>query len=122
MKFTDEDGEVWEWRGEYRKPALHEYILGHFGEVYKVQLKDMKGIRRILADECQESWIGIRAIIHPVFTIHEFGGVKFEETGKEYPREGDWLLSTTRHFAFWFYPGRFMTSGKYIILRPLQGE
>jgi len=109
MKFTDEDGKVWEWRGEYREPILGEDVLGNGGTVYKV--------REYTFFQGQAQ---IYAIIHPVPAIHEFGGVKFEETGEERcPEAGEWFLQDNFPvYALYFNGNRT----RLTILRPLQGE
>ena len=111
MKFTDEEGKEWEWRGEYRTVKHGDYWLG-LG-------KCLSGP----AGRATRAPIELRAIIHPVPKVHEFGGVRFEEVEEaRLPREGDWVLGANGKFAFWFYPGRFFAGGKHVILRPLQGE
>jgi len=87
MKFTDEEGKVWEWRG-----------LGEMGTM---------------------------VIIHRVFPVHEFGGVKFEETGEErVVKKGEWYLSRGSWGEIDGVSFRIkgVTGFKYVILRPLQGE
>ena len=99
MKFTDEEGKVWDCI------ATGELIGG--------------------IDRC---WVHLQ----PVPTIHEFGGVRFEETGEERcAKPGEWCLLPDERMANpfdWMYPmhraEKATTSYPIIgrILRPLQGE
>lgn len=76
MKFTDEQGKQWEFKGEYH-PVLGDYFLTGYGEI--------KVATNTLGRD--------RAIVHPVPIIHEFGGIKFEETGEHRRAEaGEWHL------------------------------
>jgi len=87
MKFTDEEGKVWEG----------------------VPSAPFKGETR---------WV----LMYPVPTIHEFGGVKFEETGEERKAQyKEWWLYADGCTAY-FQWGRTETKGAHPILRPLQGE
>jgi len=113
MKFTDEEGKVWEWRGETRKPKEGEFYMGGPGRIYKVTWDDTSG---------RESWLGIRTILHPVPTIHEFGGVRFEETGEiRRAKQGEWFLATGYPHPVFHY-GIDAYYEEHPILRPLQGE
>jgi len=76
MKFTDEEGKVWEWRGEYKRPHIGDYVLDFNGEVNQFQFNTGN----------------VYALVHPVLPIHEFGGVRFRETGEvRPPRKGEWF-------------------------------
>ena len=112
MKFTDEEGKVWEWRGEYRYPLRGERFLPANSE------------DAVLCAEYDWGAGNIRAIVHPVPTIHEFGGVKFEETGEvRCARVGEWyvqLYSECEHLRF--NSDKESTALHYRILRPCQGE
>jgi len=79
MKFTDEEGKVWKWRGEYRQVKQGDYFLSGEGKPrINLEIKDASYIR---------------AILHPVLPIHEFGGVRFEETGEvRQAQPGEWYL------------------------------
>ena len=64
-----------------------------------------------------------RAIVHPAPTTHEFGGVKFEETGeKRSVTFEEWFLNKASipYSEIWHQSQNSITP--YIILRPLQGE
>src|SRR3990172_7298109 len=86
MRFTTEDGKVWDWRGEYRKPKQGGfYLTGDLGGQIK---------------KAFEGWIAgpARGILHPMRRIYTFGGVIFEETGEvRNPQFGEWIL---RHQGF----------------------
>jgi len=90
MKFTDEDGKVWE--GEYTD-----------------QLPGGIGLR----------WV----LMAPAPTIHEFGGVKFEETGEERcARPGEWCFLPEERLVYWDKGMHDNHPRISRILRPLQGE
>ncbi len=79
LRLIDEEGKVWEWRGEYRQAHPDEYYLN---EATPPRITKSSSVH-----------MEVRAIIHPVPTIHEFGGVKFEETGeKRSVNKGEWFL------------------------------
>jgi len=85
MKFTDEEGKVWQ-----------SNATGPLD----------RGVGRC--------WVHLS----PIPTIHEFGGVRFEETGEVRPvNSGEWCLEEGRPYYVNGY-----NKHDYIILRPLQGE
>ena len=90
MKFTDENGKQWEFGGNYRCTRQGDYFLSTVGKVQHVT--GLTGRE----EYCQKPHAE-RAIVHPVPIVHEFGGIKFEETG-EYRRAqpGEWYLLDDR--------------------------
>ena len=111
MKFTDEDGKVWDFRGVVREPRWgcgDEWFVTSSG-VVKARAS---GIYTYLA-----------AIVHPVPKVHEFGGVKFEETGEERSVTFDeWFLNTASIPFGEVWRQGYNSTASYIVLRPLQGE
>lgn len=108
MKFTDEEGKVWEWRGEYK--------IGQAGDYYLSEFKSDGGIGQVVIGHHQ-----IRAIVHPVPTIHEFGGVKFEEGDRgRKAKAGEWSWDEDGDgVVYWGHASYYVQD---VILRPLQGE
>jgi len=102
MKFTDEKGKVWEWRGQYHKPKIGESFLDESGGIWAARTPNNPE----------------RAIIYPVPVIHEFGGVKFEETGEVRKVQfGEWWLDGDECTAY-FQGSRTKTGETHPILRP----
>ena len=103
MKFTTEDGKVWEWCGEYRVPAKDELYLTADGGVANF------------------SWgcLGeVRAIVHPFRPQHVFGGVVFEETGEvRVASSGEFRLEAEGTV---YAQNNCSSYGKYIILQPVR--
>ncbi len=115
MKFTDEEGKVWEWRGGYRPGKRGEYVLQGTSGVHP-SLKT--GIGLLTQDAT-----GDRAILYPVHPIHEFGGVRFEETGeRRVVQKGEWYLPIDEPQGGVHFRHQSSSFADYIILRPLQGE
>jgi len=106
MKFTDEEGKVWEWRGEYRQARPDEYYLN---EATPPRITKSSSVHMC-----------IRAVVHPVPTIHEFGGMRFEEVAAGRPAvTGEWFILDGHVFL----RNVDMRDGRpAIILRPCQGE
>lgn len=80
IRFTDEDGREFEFRGEYRQHFIYgDYYLAEDGKVLMC---------------IQKTDYALRAIVHlipkpPVY--HDFGGIRFEETEKVRQVEfGEW--------------------------------
>ena len=103
MKFTTEDGKVWEWCGEYRVPAKDELYLTADGGV------------------AHFSWgcLGeVRAIVHPFRPQHVFGGVVFEETGEvRVASSGEFRLEAEGTV---YAQNNCSSYGKYTILQPVR--
>ncbi len=109
MKFTDEDGKVWEWEGEYHTPQKGQYFFSVNGKIRDAGPRYMDNSHR--------------AIVRPVPTIHEFGGVKFEETGEvRLAQPGEWYLVGIPSKYATMVVGSHETGLAHTILRPLQGE
>ena len=76
MHFTDEQGRVWEFRGEYRPPVTGDHFLERTA-------RDAVPDAGIIHSKNPVVRVGDRAIVYPVGPEHVFGGVVFEETGEE---------------------------------------
>ena len=108
MKFTDEQGKWWEFRGEYRQVGANDYFLG-------------KGPPpAIMFPSDTHKGYGVRAIIYPIPIVHEFGGFKFEEIGENrMPEIGEWYLCDGGP-GFRKFSGR--SADIYPILRRYRGD
>jgi len=102
IRFTYE-GKEFEFRGQYGRPQQGEYLLNIRGEVEQ----------EIVGIDTEEY-----AIVHPVPVIHEFGGIKFVETGEirvlsddEFGLRDDGMLMHNWHNKW---------AGPYTILKPLE--
>lgn len=79
IRFTY-DGKEFEFRGEYREPLDGDRFLAGMDSSIVHQSGKWGGM-------------GVRAIVYPVLVIHEFGGVKFVETGEDrFPLYGEWYI------------------------------
>ena len=77
IRFTY-DGKEFEFRGVYDIPKMDQYYITNTGGVEQHRKYEMSDLR---------------AIVHPDLVIHEFGGVKFVETGEERTaRSGEWCM------------------------------
>ena len=79
MKLTDETGQLWEFRGEYRAPLKGDYYVPP-GENVPIQ-----------ATRNHEDNYNF-AIIHPIHPCHKFGGVVFGETGVFHYPDDEWFV------------------------------
>jgi len=61
MQFTDEEGKVWKWRGEYREPNCTDHFMAW----------DACTHGQILGPNCYNEGLGNRAIVYPVRPTHE---------------------------------------------------
>ena len=113
IKFTDNEGWEFEFRGITRKPSDGEYYLGSGGWIEQ--------------RHSDTAWVsGERAIVHliPQLPItHDFGGIRFEETGEERLVEfGEWYLayhSKTKEIPTLWTSSRRLTASSWPILKPI---
>jgi len=104
MKITY-DGKEYEFRGQYKEPSNGENFLSgmHDGSV--------------IHQSGQWDGQGVRAIVHPVPVIHEFGGVTFVETGEVRPaNDGEWFLDGGCKVPI---ACKYTVGSKHIILKPI---
>jgi len=103
IKFEYE-GREFEFRGEYDVPHLGDHYLGHFGDVMMARVE-------------HTTFDAPRAIVHPVEEYHDFGGIRFRETGEVRGAEkGEWYLYSADD---WVYFANQRVSYAYRILEPV---
>lgn len=112
MKFTTENGKVYEFKGIYSNPKLGEYYLSSRSNLGSGDVK------QALADHPrQEPPLAIVARVRP---RHTFGGIVFEETGEI--RElnfGEWGLQQTTVPCPFFRATLDLPFPEYPVLRPV---
>jgi len=82
IKFTDQEGREFEFRGEYKTVHVGDYFLpsNSLGNISSAVQRDAN------ADI-------VRAIVHPIPVYHDFGGIRFKETGEVIVAQpGEWFI------------------------------
>jgi len=106
LKFTY-NGHEYEFRGEYRPVQPNEYFLS-----------DAVGIEQVVHYRNWRESTAIRAIVHPVEKYHDFGGVRFRETGEVRKAVyGEWWLASENIILCQWEEG---TNGAHQILEPVE--
>lgn len=103
IKFEFE-GREFEFKGAYQLPKHGVYFLESMGSRVLCQ-----GKAGVLTG-------GVRAIVHLVEKYHDFGGVRFKETGEaRKPQTGEWVFYNDNVILI-----NFVGYHKYIILEPVE--
>lgn len=106
MRFTV-DGEEWEFRNEYRIPKKGDSFLSEVSGVT---------VNHATLDFGRDRYARERAIVHLVKRQHEFGGVRFMETGKRTVKRNEWYLTGEMPI---FYNAYQPTVSAHVILEPV---